>query len=79
MGRSLYTDCEVVALICSLDGEYREVDRGCAGSSHTLFRSVVLAKLLGLEARTDWRNCGETDAQQTADAAAFRKAFKKYQ
>lgn len=50
------------------------------GSGFNLqFGRVVLAKLLGLEARTDWRNCGETDAQQTADAAAFRKAFKKYQ
>ena len=42
------------------------------------FGRRVLAKLLGLEARRDWRDCGQTEAEEEADAGAFKKAFEKW-
>ncbi|KAL9600748.1 MAG: hypothetical protein Q9219_002989 [cf. Caloplaca sp. 3 TL-2023] len=42
------------------------------------FGRKVMAKLLGLEARMDWRDCGQTDEQETKDAEAFKEAFKRF-
>jgi len=42
------------------------------------FGRKVIAKLLGLEGRIDWKNCGQTVAEETADAEAFKAAFKPY-
>ena len=42
------------------------------------FGRRVLAKLLGLEARRDWRDCAQTEAEEEADAGAFKKAFEKW-
>ena len=39
---------------------------------------IVLAKLLGLENRIDWRDCGQSEADETADAEAFKEAFKDF-
>jgi Protein similar to CwfJ C-terminus 1/Protein similar to CwfJ C-terminus 2 len=38
----------------------------------------VLAKLLGLENRVSWQNCGQTHEDEVADAEAFKKAFKPF-
>ena len=42
------------------------------------FGRRVLAKLLGLESRMNWRDCGQTEQDETAEAEAFKKAFKSY-
>jgi len=42
------------------------------------FGRRVLAKLLGLETRRDWRDCGQSEAEEEADAGAFKKAFEKW-
>ncbi|KAF2152629.1 hypothetical protein K461DRAFT_241932 [Myriangium duriaei CBS 260.36] len=42
------------------------------------FPRKVLAKLLGLEGRMDWRNCGQSEAEEVADAEAFKVAFKEW-
>ncbi|KAK2073177.1 hypothetical protein P8C59_007475 [Phyllachora maydis] len=38
----------------------------------------VLAKLLNLEKRTFWQEIGQTEAEEAADAKAFREAFKPW-
>lgn len=42
------------------------------------FGRRVLAKLLGLEKRRDWRDCAQSEEEETADAEAFKEAFKAY-
>ena len=42
------------------------------------FGRRVLAKLLGLEARLDWRDCGQSEIEETAEAEAFKAAFKDF-
>lgn len=42
------------------------------------FGRRVLAKLLGLESRMNWRDCGQTEQDETTDAEAFKTAFKSY-
>lgn len=42
------------------------------------FVRKVLAKLLGLEDRTDWRACSQAQAEEEADATAFKEAFKQF-
>jgi hypothetical protein len=41
------------------------------------FVRKVLAKLLGLESRVDWRACSQAKAEEEADANAFKEAFKE--
>lgn len=38
----------------------------------------VMAKLLGLENRTVWRNCEQTEDEETADTSKFREAFRPW-
>lgn len=38
----------------------------------------VMAKLLGLEDRTIWRNCEQTEEEETADTVKFREAFRPW-
>ena len=38
----------------------------------------VMAKLLGLEERMVWQDVAQTEQEETADVAAFRKAFKDW-
>ncbi|KAJ4297431.1 hypothetical protein N0V88_004354 [Collariella sp. IMI 366227] len=38
----------------------------------------VMAKLLGLEERMVWQDVVQTEQEETADVAAFRKAFKEW-
>ena len=38
----------------------------------------VMAKLLGLEERMIWQDVAQTEQEETADVAAFRKAFKEW-
>lgn len=40
------------------------------------FGRRVLAKLLDLEGRSHWRDCGQTEAEETEDAEAFKKSFE---
>ncbi|KAL8943416.1 MAG: hypothetical protein Q9216_001054, partial [Gyalolechia sp. 2 TL-2023] len=42
------------------------------------FGRRVMGKLLGLEARMNWRDCAQTDEEETKDAEAFKEAFKKF-
>ena len=42
------------------------------------FGRKVLAKLLGLERRIDWRSCAQDRAEEEADAVAFKEAFKEF-
>ena len=38
----------------------------------------VLGKLLGLEGRTHWRDCDQTQQEEVAEADAFKEAFKEH-
>ena len=40
------------------------------------FGRKVMAKLLGLEGRTNWRDCLQSDADEKKDAEGFKAAFK---
>ncbi|KAK2834976.1 hypothetical protein FQN49_006727 [Arthroderma sp. PD_2] len=42
------------------------------------FGRTVMAKLLGLEDRTNWRDASQSQEEETADADAFKKAFEKF-
>ena len=42
------------------------------------FGRRVMAKLLQLEARMNWRDCQQSEAEETRDAEAFKKAFKEF-
>jgi hypothetical protein len=42
------------------------------------FGRKVLAKLLELEKRTQWRDCAQTEDEEKADVEAFKAAFKDY-
>lgn len=42
------------------------------------FGRRVMAKLLQLEARSNWKDNPQTKEEETEDAEAFRKAFEKY-
>ncbi|KAL8987899.1 MAG: hypothetical protein Q9177_002953 [Variospora cf. flavescens] len=42
------------------------------------FGRRVMAKLLGLESRMNWRDCAQTDEEETKDAGAFKEAFKQF-
>lgn len=42
------------------------------------FGRRVLAKLLELDNRVDWRECGQTHEDEVGDAEAFKAAFKAY-
>jgi Protein similar to CwfJ C-terminus 1/Protein similar to CwfJ C-terminus 2 len=42
------------------------------------FGRRVMAKLLGLEDRFDWKECGQSQEEEVKDATAFKKAFKNF-
>jgi len=42
------------------------------------FGRIVIAKLLGLTGRTQWRECSQTEEEEKKDIAAFKAAFKEY-
>ncbi|CAL3973098.1 hypothetical protein PZA11_005423 [Diplocarpon coronariae] len=42
------------------------------------FGRTVLAKLLGLEKRVQWRDCAETETEEKKYIEAFKKAFKAF-
>ncbi|KAL8818394.1 MAG: hypothetical protein Q9223_002970 [Gallowayella weberi] len=42
------------------------------------FGRRVMAKLLGLDGRRDWRECGQTDEEERADAERFKEVFKRF-
>lgn len=42
------------------------------------FGRTVLAKLLGLENRTQWRDCSQTEQEERRDIEAFKAAFKEF-
>jgi hypothetical protein len=39
---------------------------------------MVLAGLLGLHHRIDWKECSQTEEEEKADAVAFKKAFAPF-
>ena len=42
------------------------------------FGRRVMAKLLGLEGRMNWRDCGQSDEEEKRDAEGFKGAFKRF-
>ncbi|KAM5480451.1 hypothetical protein McanCB56680_004971 [Microsporum canis] len=42
------------------------------------FGRTVMAKLLGLEDRVNWRDASQSQEEETADVDAFKKAFEKF-
>ena len=42
------------------------------------FGRTVMSKIMGLEKRADWRDVAQTQAEETADATAFKAAFEKF-
>ncbi len=42
------------------------------------FGRKVMAKLLGLEKRMQWRDCSQSDKEEKRDAEAFKDVFKKF-
>ena len=42
------------------------------------FGRRVMAKFLGLEVRTHWKDCPQTEKEEQQDAEAFKAAFKKF-
>jgi hypothetical protein len=42
------------------------------------FGRTVLAKLLGLEKRIQWRDCSQTEEEEKTDIAAFKATFKDF-
>ena len=42
------------------------------------FGRIVLAKLLGLEKRVQWRDCSQSVEEETKDIEAFKAAFKEF-
>ena len=42
------------------------------------FPRKVMAKLIGLEQRFQWRDCQQSEAEESEDAAAFKAAFEAY-
>ncbi|RAL64663.1 hypothetical protein DID88_001696 [Monilinia fructigena] len=42
------------------------------------FGRTVLAKLLSLEKRIQWRDCAQTEDEEKKDAEAFKEAFKEF-
>jgi diadenosine tetraphosphate (Ap4A) HIT family hydrolase len=45
---------------------------------HSQFGREVLAKLLRLDSRIDWRDCGQTQADEEQDVGKFKGAFKDF-
>jgi diadenosine tetraphosphate (Ap4A) HIT family hydrolase len=45
---------------------------------HNQFGREVLAKLLRLDDRLDWHDCGQTHAEEEEDVINFKKAFKEF-
>lgn len=45
---------------------------------HSQFGREVLAKLLRLDKRIDWRDCGQTQADEEQDVEKFKKAFQTF-
>lgn len=45
---------------------------------HNQFGREVLAKLLRLDQRIDWKSCGQTQAQEEQDVQKFKDAFKDF-
>ena len=58
-----------VSLVLPLSAEFR---------FDLQFGRKVMAKLLGLEARMNWRDCQQSEAEEAQDAEAFKKAFKEF-
>ncbi|KAF2730765.1 hypothetical protein EJ04DRAFT_537033 [Polyplosphaeria fusca] len=45
---------------------------------HMQFGREVLAKLMRLDQRIDWHNCGQTQEEEEADVAAFKVAYQSF-
>ncbi|KAK5115758.1 hypothetical protein LTR62_000847 [Meristemomyces frigidus] len=56
-------------MVLSLDGDFR---------FDLQYGRKVMAKLLELDGRMDWRACTQSKAEEEADAKAFKEAFKRF-
>lgn len=68
-------------MTCSLDGEYFDkrnrmeaVSRVSSANTH----SMVLAGMLGLHHRVNWKDCVQSEGDDKDDAQKFKKAFAPY-
>ncbi|EIW72838.1 hypothetical protein TREMEDRAFT_59006 [Tremella mesenterica DSM 1558] len=48
------------------------------GNFDLQFGRMILAGLLGLPHRIDWKDCGQTEAEEKEDAQKFKKAFAPF-
>ncbi|GAB7348380.1 hypothetical protein MBLNU459_g6815t1 [Dothideomycetes sp. NU459] len=62
-------DTEERTMILPLDSSFR---------FDLQFGRRVLAKLLGLESRSHWQDCGQSETEETSDADTFKEAFKPH-
>lgn len=64
------------------EGEGRDVDLVMRFDEsikfHNQFGREVMAKLLRLDERIDWHDCGQTREEEEGDVGAFKEAFKKF-
>lgn len=63
------SDTEEKTMILPLDSSFR---------FDLQFGRRVLAKLLGLENRSHWQDCGQSEMEETKDAETFKEAFKPF-
>ena len=49
-----------------------------AASFDIQFGRKVMAKLLGLEGREDWRNCEQTEEEEVKDTARLKELFEPH-
>ncbi|KAL1960080.1 hypothetical protein VTO42DRAFT_252 [Malbranchea cinnamomea] len=42
------------------------------------FGRIVMAKIMGLEKRADWKEVTQSQSEETTDAESFKKAFQKF-
>lgn len=75
----------------AMEGDYFRAMIWCKGSQKDIvlpldqtfrfdlqFGRRVLGKLLGLESRTNWRDCSQSKAEEERDATAFKEAFAPF-
>ena len=65
----IWSETQQKEIVMPLDGSFR---------FDLQFGRRVLGKLLGLESRTHWRDCEQSQPEEEADANAFKEAFKGY-
>jgi hypothetical protein len=63
-------------LIFSLEGELRK--GSVTEWADAVVCRMVLGSLMGLQHRIDWKECGQSEAEEKEDAMKFKKAFAPF-